>query len=100
MMVAPDKPISVLRHLEQRQAHQRRAGEIETLLVPLREIRRQASLLFGWSEGPPVGAVPRELDVRAHQLERLLQALPHERRTQDSVAGDDLLPGAPECVIV
>src|ERR1043166_2439599 len=97
VMMAPNKLMRIFRESDEREAQQRSLSEIESLFVISFQELLQSRLLFRRRDSAPIKLVPRQLDFRMHDLERLLQVLPNQRRPCEWSGIQNFLPNSLEC---
>src|ERR1700687_2713776 len=99
MVVAPHELPAAAAELDQGEALERRAAELEAALAVGDEAAREKLRLAGRRQAAPVVGVPLRIGSRAHQLERLLEGR-EKGGTEDRMAGGGPQPRpAPRCGI-
>jgi hypothetical protein len=93
MMEAPDELGLFIREADDGDASQGGFGEVESAVVVLPQEGGEPLLALRRRQVPPVELLPGQLDVAAHDLQRLLAALPDELGPQDRVPFQHPAPG-------
>src|ERR1051325_3572419 len=84
----------MVRGLKQRRADQGRRGGGDAFGEVRFEISLPPTLLLWRREAAPILLLPGHFHLRANDLDRLLEVFPYEIGPQNSVAVNELLPGA------
>ena len=99
-MVRPDETVFLVVHPYQVQPYQAGAVGLEAFLPVRRDIFLEPVLPLIGRHASPVFLVPADLDVREHDLDRLLHVVPDERGSHHRVPADYLVPRVLERVPV